>query len=643
MYTHLPLSPGRNIRILLLQPHHNPSEPIQIKLREISLPKDKNERGAYEALSYVWGAPIGDQPVECDGSQLLITKNCLAALRNLRFESEVRKLWIDAICIDQTATQAAAQEKNHQLKLMGEVYAHAERVLIWLGQGDDRIVALMDRISRTDQLTDSPAAIAALVSNEWFNRAWTVQELCYAQDPVMIYDQIQVPWETFVACLDWKRQKSVDDVPMHLYLPYIETTSFRGLFQFLTDSSKLKDSPRGPGWTGPVQATLFGFLRSRKSSRPEDKIYAFHQILTDLGFILPDPNVSQSVAELYEETTYLLIEQARSLKMLEYLPNKSRMDNLPSWVPDYSQALWPPGPNVDGDLVSIPRDKTMTIERIIGQLKLRAIYLDVVAAVSGRMPDLDQTNMSIPSQARHDTALRCYEMMHSWMKFVVSLEAPLAYDEYAENVTFLEQDTIDILGKTYNVADTKTVDTARLMALAKLVVRVRKPADYESPSEYIEALSTISTISQLWTWLQFIHDTKARNTTADTHPDQAVAEQLRSGHPFQIFQLIHRREQEKNPRRNEMISALERCFSIKSPEQKLYATRRGLLGLTPGEVQQDDIVALLPGSVVPILLRAVNLSKRMFQVVGPSFLPDCPVEWNNPKMADEAFDDVILV
>jgi Heterokaryon incompatibility protein (HET) len=643
MYTHRPLSPGRIIRILLLQPHHNPSEPIRINLEEISLPKDKNERGTYEALSYVWGAPIGDQPIECDGDQLLITENCFAALRSLRSKNEVRKLWIDAICIDQTATQTAVQEKNHQLKLMGEVYAHAQRVLIWLGQGDDRIVTLMDRFSRTDQLVvDSPAAVAALVSNEWFNRAWTVQELCYAQDPVVIYDQIQVPWEPFVACLDWKRQKSINDVPGYLYNPYVQTTSFRGLFQLLTDPSKLIDRPRGPGWTSPVQAVLFGFLRSRKSSRPEDKIYAFHQVLTDLGFILPDLDVSRSIAELYEETTYLLIEQARSLKMLEYLPSQSRMDNLPSWVPDYSQALWPPGHIVGLSVQSLRRGQT--IERITGQLKLRAIYLDVVAALSGRMPDLDQANISIPSQVRHDTALRCYETMHSWMKFVVGFEAPLAYDEHAEDAPFLEQDTIDILGETYAITATKPVDVARLTALARLVAQVGNSTEYKSPSEYIQALSPISTIPQLWSWLQFIHDTKARNTVADTHPDRAVAEQLRNGHPFQIFQLIHHHEQEKNSQRNNMISTLERHFSIKSPEQKLYATRRGLLGLTAGDVQQDDVVALLPGSAVPILLRAVDLSKRTFRVVGPSYLPDSSdVEWNNPEMPDEAFDDVILV
>jgi hypothetical protein len=138
--------------------------------------------------------------------------------------------------------------------------------------------------------------------------------------------------------------------------------------------------------------------------------------------------------------------------MLEYLPSQLRMNNLLLWVPDYSQALWPSGHIVDLSVES-PR-RGYTIERITGQLKLRAIYLDFVTAPSGRMPDIDSANMSIISQARHDTALRCYETMHSWMKFVVGLETPLAYDEHAEDASFLEQDTIDILGETYTTAAT---------------------------------------------------------------------------------------------------------------------------------------------------------------------------------------------
>jgi hypothetical protein len=124
----------------------------------------------------------------------------------------------------------------------------------------------------------------------------------------------------------------------------------------------------------------------------------------------------------------------------------------------------------------------------------------------------------------------------------------------------------------------------------------------------------------------------------------SFAKQLRNGHPFQIYQLVHRREQEKNLQWNNMISTLERHFSIRSPEQNWYATRQGLLGLTAGDVQQDEVVALLPGSAVSILLRAVDLSKRTFRVVEQSHRPNSSeLEWNNLEMPYEAFDNVILV
>jgi hypothetical protein len=128
MYKHKPLSLGRCIRILLLHPNRDHGAPIRISLQEATLPGNKEERAPCEALSYVWGTKTGDQEIECEGSRSPVTKNCLAALRSLRRQDEPRRLWIDSICID----QAGGQEKNYQLKLMGDIYSRAQRVLVWL-------------------------------------------------------------------------------------------------------------------------------------------------------------------------------------------------------------------------------------------------------------------------------------------------------------------------------------------------------------------------------------------------------------------------------------------------------------------------------------------------------------------------------
>jgi hypothetical protein len=63
---------------------------------------------------------------------LLVTPNCASALKQLRPETKSRTLWIDSICID----QFNIEERNAQVKLMGEIYRGANMVLIWLGEDD---------------------------------------------------------------------------------------------------------------------------------------------------------------------------------------------------------------------------------------------------------------------------------------------------------------------------------------------------------------------------------------------------------------------------------------------------------------------------------------------------------------------------
>ena len=139
-YQYSPVSSGRNIRVLLLQPSPELDDPIQCSFREI--PLDTHHAHPYEALSYVWGAPYGDQEIFCDGQVLMVTQNCLTALRYLRLMTRERALWVDSVCID----MACVAERNQQVKLMGDIYKQAERVLIWLGPGNQATSKLMRRL-----------------------------------------------------------------------------------------------------------------------------------------------------------------------------------------------------------------------------------------------------------------------------------------------------------------------------------------------------------------------------------------------------------------------------------------------------------------------------------------------------------------
>lgn len=129
-YKYRPLSGLRCIRVLELAPALRKDTPFRGRLFEVDLPLDCPAPLSYDALSYVWGYTKGDIPIICEGRVILITKNCDAALRQLRSKACKIRIWIDAICIN----QENFLERNDQVRLMEEIYRNAEHVRIWLSE-----------------------------------------------------------------------------------------------------------------------------------------------------------------------------------------------------------------------------------------------------------------------------------------------------------------------------------------------------------------------------------------------------------------------------------------------------------------------------------------------------------------------------
>lgn len=114
----------------------NPSyhSEVHCELLETSL----DDHPSYEAVSYTWGGQTPSQPVNCEGKQMLVTRNCVDALRRFRpmIEGERRLLWIDSICIHQLTDDEAMAERHIQVGEMGRIYHEADQVLVWLGHED---------------------------------------------------------------------------------------------------------------------------------------------------------------------------------------------------------------------------------------------------------------------------------------------------------------------------------------------------------------------------------------------------------------------------------------------------------------------------------------------------------------------------
>ena len=66
----------------------------------------------------------------CNGYPISMTENLHHALLQLRQMADVRYLWIDAICTN----QSNLREREQQVSIMGDIIASAEEVVVWLGR-----------------------------------------------------------------------------------------------------------------------------------------------------------------------------------------------------------------------------------------------------------------------------------------------------------------------------------------------------------------------------------------------------------------------------------------------------------------------------------------------------------------------------
>jgi len=85
-------------------------------------------------------------PVLVDVEPVKVTKNLESFLQHARVPFSGLMLWIDALCIN----QQSIEERNHQVLLMGKIYAGARKVIVWLGHGDTAISQLFCRLDRTN-------------------------------------------------------------------------------------------------------------------------------------------------------------------------------------------------------------------------------------------------------------------------------------------------------------------------------------------------------------------------------------------------------------------------------------------------------------------------------------------------------------
>jgi hypothetical protein len=179
------------VRILKIEPIEyvdGVETAVQCTMSHISLDEDVK----YDALSYVWGDLAELHDIFIDGHSFRVTSNLFKALSTLRKRKDTRRIWIDAICIN----QEDLPERSQQVSQMGKIFTSAKTVVCWLGESDhesrlsfqllsvlNSCIPYRDLSARTILKLDYRLhwhGLYSLFHRDYWWRVWIIQEITLA-------------------------------------------------------------------------------------------------------------------------------------------------------------------------------------------------------------------------------------------------------------------------------------------------------------------------------------------------------------------------------------------------------------------------------------------------------------------------------
>jgi hypothetical protein len=528
--------------------------------------------------------------IQVDGEKFKTPGNAYHALRELRDPVEPRVLWIDAICID----QQNLEEKQQQILLMKDIYTRASRVVVWLAEPrakSDLVVSLLDELNaQHDQGTHTFQSLLAIhrprlglpewialrnfLDHPWWSRIWTLQEVVLASSIVVCFGKHTIPWERLLIL-----------APTNSLL--YETHE---MFQVMGNESLHSDfaKPLGCGAIASIQwmrrgvqngvryslVELLGQCWERKATDPRDHIFGLFALASDIDELGFAPIYSGSVLEALTNTVkkLLLSYQADMLfsRAGRGFDRCRRLPELPSYVPDWSSPFSIGGlaqfhPGYSQSLIDGQARVAALVSQSdeVGPLRMELFDLDVIEAVGK------------PFNSQGDN---------------VTTEALLSFFEAAEDLVFN---------------------------------RAQEPYPMATPSR-----PSISLFEAFW------RSTVANSTiNRDRVPDDLyygyLSHKCRLSRdcnkaPTSVFYDLehYERRSGNDPDHTTamMLTWWDTAYNLLY-HRSFCVTRNGSIGIVPPDTLPGDLVCLLPGGLIPYLMRPKSAQEpNVVELVGECYI-----------------------
>ncbi|KAK3377592.1 heterokaryon incompatibility protein-domain-containing protein, partial [Podospora didyma] len=336
-FSYLPLNPdqGREIRVLTLHAGVF-DEPLSCNLETVNLQLGP----VYEAVSYTWADSTGDDELAArisatmstttasEEGDITITRNCEAMLRRLRRANVTRRLWVDAICID----QANLDERSAQVRNMTAVFRNAQRVVVYLGEGDSVTNRLLDYASEDhgEHVLPSPLDFLPLYQCRWFHRVWVLQEIAVAKTAIVISGTRTLEWtdlvnqaRVFLRLVNkWQNQR----IPLPPVLAYGFRSGEMG--------NKIADKSLD-------LLSIMQISRGCSCKDARDKVYAVAGLVSEDARVPLPADYSPDVTpeRVYTQLAAWHVLKTSSPRILRFVEGPSSVPVMPvmsSWVPDWT-------------------------------------------------------------------------------------------------------------------------------------------------------------------------------------------------------------------------------------------------------------------------------------------------------------------
>ncbi|KAF2675943.1 HET-domain-containing protein [Lentithecium fluviatile CBS 122367] len=326
-YRYEPLLLPRMIRVIEIDPSQECTSPLSCHLKIAQL----DAAPPYEALSYRWCGPK-DGLLLCCGKDLSIRRNLKDALTRLRLPDVRRYIWADAVCINQDDHR----ERLGQIKLMGDIYRKASRVIVWLGEDtDNEAQQSLDRLESIALSHHDPPPpqdswwnpVAAFYRREWFSRLWVFQEIAMATSASVHWGASSISWETV-------GRASVRIRTLHLQaIMYHVMPNVYNAYLFYKNS------------TMDCQESFLYMLqvtRKLQCGFRKDSIYALSGFATvdiKTDDFTVEPGVKEGTMSLYRRIARKILRRMRTLDLLSAVQHESPTISRPTWVPRWDIRL----------------------------------------------------------------------------------------------------------------------------------------------------------------------------------------------------------------------------------------------------------------------------------------------------------------